>query len=189
MRTIILASKSPRRKELLKKIGLKFKVVESNYREDIDLKLNPRELVKKFSLEKAKIVFKKYKKSIIIAADTIVLCNGKILGKPKDKKDAERMLRFLSSKTHLIITGFTIIDGQKIITKFIETKVYMREIKKYEIDFYLKTNEPYDKAGAYAIQEKGSVFIEKVEGDFLNAVGLPIYALTQELKNLGVEVL
>jgi len=189
MKNIILASKSPRRKELLEKIGLKFKVVESEYEEIMDPKLTPGELVRKFSLEKAKAVFQNYKNSIIIAADTIAVCDGKILGKPKDKADAKKMLEFLSNKVHLIITGFTIINGQKIITKSEETKVYMRKINEREIDSYLKTQEPYDKAGAYAIQEKGSVFIEEIEGDFLNAVGLPIYALAQELKKLGVEVL
>ncbi|MBI4096760.1 MAG: septum formation protein Maf [Candidatus Levybacteria bacterium] len=189
MKNIILASKSPRRKELLAKIGLKFRVVESKYEEIIDIKLTPGELVKKFSLEKAKTVFNKNKNSIIIAADTVVVCVGKILGKPKDKADAKKMLEFLSSKAHLIITGFTIIDGEKIITKSVETRVCMRKINDDEINSYLKTKEPYDKAGAYAIQEIGSIFIEKVEGDYLNAVGLPIYSLAQELKKLGIEVL
>ncbi|OGH18150.1 MAG: septum formation protein Maf [Candidatus Levybacteria bacterium RIFCSPHIGHO2_02_FULL_37_10] len=191
MKNIILASKSPRRKELLGKIGLKFKVIESEYREIIDSRLNPHELVEKLSLEKAKIVHKNHKNSIIIAADTIVVCDGRVLGKPKDKKDAKQMLGFLSGKVHLIITGLTIIDGElnKIITRSEETKVYMRKISPKEIDSYLKTKEPYDKAGAYAIQEIGSIFIEKIEGDYLNAVGLPIYSLVKELKNLGVEVL
>ena len=191
MKNIILASKSPRRKELLGKIGLKFKVIESEYSEIIDSRLNPHELVEKLSLEKAKIVHKNHKNSIIIAADTIVVCDGRVLGKPKDKKDAKQMLGFLSGKVHLIITGLTIIDGElnKIITRSEETKVYMRKISPKEIDSYLKTKEPYDKAGAYAIQEIGSIFIEKIEGDYLNAVGLPIYSLVKELKNLGVEVL
>ncbi len=188
MKQIILASVSPRRKELLEKAGIKFRVVDSHYQERLDLRLTPRQLVQKLSLEKAKAVYQKFKQAIIIAADTLVVCDGKILGKPKDKKDAKKMLEFLSGKTHLILTGFTIIDGEsnKTITKYEETKVYMRKISDQEISSYLETKEPYDKAGAYAIQEKGSIFIEKVEGDYLNAVGLPIFALTQELKKLGI---
>lgn len=190
MRSIILASASPRRKELLEKIGLKFKVVESKYKEYLDPKLEPHTLVKKLSLEKAKSVFENHKDSIIIAADTIVACNGKILGKPKDKKDAKRMLEFLSNTTHLIITGLTIIDANpsKIITKSIETKIYMRKMSAKEIDFYIKTKEPLDKAGAYAIQGIGSIFIKKITGDYLNAVGLPIYTLMEELRKLGISL-
>lgn len=185
MKSIILASKSPRRKELLRKIGLKFKIIESEYEEIVDPKLTPHELVEKFSLEKAKAVFKNDKDSIIIAADTIVACDGKILGKPKDRADAKRMLEFLSGKTHLIITAFTIISGNNVITKSEKTKVNMRKISEREIDSYLETKEPYDKAGAYAIQEEGSKFIQGIDGDFDNAVGLPILTLVQELKKMG----
>lgn len=191
VKQIILASESPRRKEILEKAGLKFKVVKSNYKEYLDPKLKPHELVQKLSLEKAKAVFKKYKNCIIIAADTFVVCNNKILGKPKDEKDAKQMLSWLSGKTHLIITGFTIIDGNldKIITKSQVSKIYMRKISSAEIDSYIKTGEPYGKAGGYAIQGIGSIFIKKINGDFFNAVGLPIYALARMLKKLGVEVL
>lgn len=189
MKQIILASSSARRKELLEMIGLKFKVVVSNLDEKIDpeLKLKPHDLVKKLSLEKAKVVFENYKDSIIIAADTFVVCSGKILGKPKNKEDAKKMLKFISGKIHVIITGFTIIDGNNVITKSDETKVWMRKISNEEITAYIRTGEPFDKAGAYAIQGLGSIFIEKIEGNFDNAVGLPIYTLAQELKNLGVK--
>ena len=187
MKTIILASKSPRRKALLEKAGIKFKVVESKVREHFDPILKPNGIAKKLSLEKAKEVYRNHKKSIIIAADTLVTCNGKILGKPKDKEDAKKMLKFLSGKIHSIITGFTIIDGNKIITRSEETKIYMRKISNQEIDSYLQAKESYDKAGAYAIQEKGSMFIKKIEGDFDNAVGLPVNSLVLELKKLGVK--
>lgn len=189
MRSIILASKSPRRKQLLEKAGLKFKVVESNYEEKIDSKLNPHQLVKKLSLEKAKAVAQKYRNAIIIGADTIIVCEGKIMGKPKDEKDARKILNFISDKTHLIVTGFTIIDGesQKIITKSEETKIKMRKISKSEIDSYIKTKEPFDKAGAYAIQGKAREFIEKIDGDLENAIGLPVDSLLKELKLLGVK--
>ena len=187
MKQIILASESPRRKEILEKAGLKFKVVKSDFEEYVNPKLTPHELVRKLSLEKAKAVYKNYKESIIISADTIVVCDGNILGKPKDEKDAQKMLFFLSGKVHFVITGFTIIDGEKIITMSEKTKVHMRKISLKEINAYIKTKEPFDKAGGYAIQEKGSMFIEKVEGDFLNAVGLPIENLTRELKKLGIK--
>ncbi len=189
VKQIILASESPRRKEILEKTGLKFKVVKSDFEEYVDTKLTPHELVKKLSLEKAKAVFENHKDSIIIAADTIVVCDGKILGKPRDKKNARAMLKFLSGKSHLIITGFTIIssDLKKSITKSQETKVWMRKISKTEIDSYVKTKEPYDKAGAYAIQGIAKKFIEKVEGDMLNAIGLPLNSLMFELKKLGVK--
>ena len=185
---IILASGSPRRKELLKKAGIKFNISVSNFNENIKENLSPHSLVKKLSLEKAKTVFENYRDAIIIGADTIVVCDGKILGKPKDKKDAKKILKFLSSKTHIIITGFTIINEGEIITKSEETKVTMRKITQEEIEAYIKTGEPFDKAGAYAIQGIASKFIEKVEGDYSNAVGLPVKSVLEELKNLGVNI-
>lgn len=187
MKRIILASGSPRRRELLEKLGLKFKVVESKFVEHFNPSLKPHELTEMLSVEKAKEVSKRYKNAIIIAADTIVACDGKILGKPLDKRDAKSMLQFLSNKTHSIITAFTIIEGEtsKIITKSEETKIFMRKISDREIDSYLQTKEPYDKAGAYAVQGKAKKFIKKIVGDFDNAVGLPTHTLVRELKKLG----
>lgn len=189
MKQIILASESPRRKEILKKTGLKFKVVKSNFKEYADLRLNPHELTKKLSFEKAKTVHKKHKNSIVIAADTIVAYSGKILGKPKGKKDAKKMLKFLSGNVHSIITGFTIIDGSNIIMKSEETKVYMRKVNDEEINAYIRTNEPLGKAGAYAIQGIAKKFIEKIDGDLFNAIGLPLNSLVRELKKLGIKVI
>lgn len=189
MKQIILASESPRRKELLERIGLKFQAIESNIDEDIYPDLSPADLAEKLSLEKAKAVFKTHKDSIIIAADTVISCDNQILGKPKDKKDVKRMLSLLSNNVHLVITGFTIIDGKRQITKSQKSKVYMRKISKSEIDAYIKTGEPFGKAGAYAIQEKGGIFVKKVVGDHFNVVGLPIFSLMGELRKLGVEVL
>lgn len=184
---IILASASPRRKKILKNAGIKFKAVESKAEEYLDPKLEPHELAKKLSLIKARDVHKKFNKSIIIAADTFVVCGGKIFGKPKDKKDAKRMLSILSNKTHLVITGLTIIDGKTktIITKSEETKIHMREISKEEIESYVETKEPFDKAGAYAIQGKAGKFIKKIDGDLDNAIGLPIDILLKELRKSG----
>lgn len=172
---------------LLEKTGIKFEIAESNVDEILDLKLKPDKLAEKLSFEKAKAVSSKFKKAIVIAADTIVACDGKILGKPLDKRDAKSMLQFLSNKSHSIITAFTIINGNlnEKITKSEETKIFMRAISDQEIDSYLQTKEPYDKAGAYAIQGEARKFIEKIEGDFDNAVGLPTHALIRELKKLG----
>ena len=168
MKTIILASGSPRRKELLEKIGLKFKVVKGDYQEDMDSHKTPEDLVTFLSFEKARAVAKTHKNSLVIGADTIVVCNGKVLGKPKNQEDAKGMLKTLSGKMHSVITGFTVIDTDtnKTISKSVETKVYFKKLDPEEIDAYVKTGEPMDKAGAYAIQGVGSAFIEKIEGDY-----------------------
>jgi septum formation protein len=186
VKTIILASASPRRKKLLEEAGVKFTIVESEFEEYIDPKLKPHELVEKLSLGKAKAVYNKHKESIIIAADTLVAYESVILGKPKDKDDAREMLMLLSGKTHSLITGFTIIGGKnKIITKSKETKITMREIDKKETEKYLNTKEPYDKAGGYATQGWAKKFITKIDGDESSAIGLPVTLLLQELKKLG----
>lgn len=186
---IILASESPRRKEIFKKTGLKFKAAVSNFEEYVDLKLTPHELVQKLSLGKAKAVFRNHKDSIIISADTIVACNKKILNKPTNENEAKKMLKFLNNKSHLIITGFTIIssDLKMPITKSQETKVWMRKITELEIDEYIKTKEPFDKAGGYAIQGEAQKFIKKIEGDLFNAIGLPLDSLMKELKKLAIK--
>ena len=186
MKDIILASASPRRKILLEEAGLKFKIVESGIKEYLDPKSEPHALAEKLSLEKAKAVFINNKDSIIIAADTIIVCDKKILGKPKDENDAKKMLEFLSGKIHLIITGFTIIDGNNVITESEETKVEMKKINEKEIETYIRTGEPFGKAGAYAIQGIAKKFIKKVDGDLFNAIGLPVIALLKELKKLDV---
>lgn len=191
MRKIILASKSPRRKALLKNIGLKFTVEVSDVKEKTDDNINPREIAENLSFEKARKIAKKHKDAIIIAADTFVVFKNKILGKPKTEKNAEKMLKLLSGKQHFVITGFTIIDTKsgKTVTKSDETKVFMKKMTSMEINAYIKTKEPLDKAGAYAVQEKGGIFVEKIEGDFLNVVGLPIFKLTSELKKFNIKIL
>lgn len=191
MKTIILASASPRRKELLERIGLKFKIVKSNFEEKLNPKVDFHTLSKKLSLGKAEAVAENFKNSIVIAADTFVVLGKEIFGKPKDKEHAKKMLKKLCGKMHLVITGFTIIDTktQKQISKSVESKVYMRKLSQKEIEDYIKTKEPFGKAGAYAVQEKGSVLIEKIEGDYFNIVGLPIFALAKELKKFKVNLL
>jgi len=191
MKTIILASASPRRKALLKQIGLKFKVEASNYEEKISSDSEPHELAKSLSLEKAKAVAKKHKNILVIAADTFIVFEGRILGKPHTETEAKEMLETINGKAHSVITGFTIIDAgdDKALSRSVETKVYLRKLSSNEIDAYVKSKEPLDKAGAYAIQGLGSVIVEKIEGDYYNVVGLPLSALAESLKEFGVHVL
>jgi len=191
MKKIILASTSPRRKAILKQLGLHFDVVASNYKEKINYNIEPHKLAQKLSQRKAKSVADKHQNAIIIAADTLVVANKEIIGKPKDVNDAKRILKLLSGKKHRIITGFTIINRQsrKTITKSVETIVYFKKLTEKEIDDYIETGEPLDKGGAYGIQEKGALFVEKIEGDYFNIVGLPVYELAKELKKFGVKIL
>jgi septum formation protein len=191
MKTIILASASLRRKELLEKINLKFEVDASDCEENIDPGLEPREIVRQLSIQKAKTVEARHKNSIIIAADTVGVMGDRILGKPHTKNEARKMLHEISGKSHLVITGFSIIDTttDKIVTRTVDTRVSIKKLTREEIDAYVKTGEPLDKAGAYAIQGMGAVMVEKIEGDYYNVMGLPLNALTEALKKFGIYVL
>ncbi len=191
MKTIILASGSPRRKELLEIIGLKFKVEPSNYEEDIKSGVEPHEIAQRISLEKAKVVASKHKNAIVIAADSLIVFGGQTLGKPHTENEARKMLETLNGKSHSVITGFSIIDTgkNKMLSKSIETKVYVRKLTLPEINTYVKSKEPLDKAGAYAIQGLGAVIVEKIEGDYFNVMGLPLSALTEALKEFGISIL
>jgi septum formation protein len=173
---IILASGSPRRKELLEKAGLVFDIVISDYEENMSLPLSPSELAKYLSRGKAEAVAQRVENAVIISADTFISHKGKIIGKPHVPEKAKEMLRNFSGKTHSVITGFTIHDtaDKKTISRAVETKVFFRELTDEEIDGYVATGEPLDKAGAYAIQGGASGFIEKIEGDYDNVVGLPV---------------
>lgn len=183
---IILASTSPRRKELMEKIGIPFEIKPSSYQEDMSIDKNPRELVKKLSYNKAKAIVNDHSDSIIIGADTIVVINDKIMGKPKSEQDAANMLKNLSNKPHSVFTGFTIINtkNKQTITKAVETKIYFKELSDKQIKEYIATKEPMDKAGAYAIQGRASKFIEKIEGSYYNVMGLPIDELKKDLENI-----
>ncbi|MFA4880144.1 MAG: Maf family protein [Candidatus Doudnabacteria bacterium] len=191
MRKIILASNSPRRRELLEKIGLKFEAEDSGYTEKINPELEPKKLVKFLSLKKAKAAAKKHPNAIIIAADTLVVYQDKILGKPKTLKHAHRMLQLLNNKKHSVFTGFTILDtkNKKTVSKVVETKVYFRNLSKKEIENYIQSEKPLDKAGAYAIQNLGELLIKKIEGDYSNVVGLPMSELAQSLKRFNVNLI
>jgi len=191
MKTIVLASASARRKNLLRTINLQFEVEPSNYDERIDVELEPHELAKRLSMEKARAVAGKHKNALVIAADTFIVLDGKILGKPNTKTEAKKMLEAINGKRHSVITGFTIIDTQdhKTISRSVETDVYIRRLTSREIDVYVASEEPLDKAGAYAIQGLGSVIVERIEGDYSNVVGLPLGALAESLREFGVRVL
>lgn len=191
MRKIVLASASPRRKEILKLTGLKFIVCKSDYEEDLSLSLPPRKLARFLSLKKAEAVAHKYRNSIIIAADTFIVFQSEILGKPLNERAAVKMLSLLNGKSHSVITGFTIIDtfNNKILSRAVVTKVHFKKLSKQEITAYVESKEPLGKAGAYAIQGLGSIFIDKIDGDFFNVMGLPLSALTQGLKEFGVYIL
>ena len=190
MKKLILASASPRRKELLQKIGLKFEVDASNCAEEIDPAALPEELVRRISIDKAKAVAPRHQNAVIIAADTIGVIGKKVLGKPHTAAEARKMLAQISGKAHLVITGLTVLNTatDKIITKTVTTKVYIKKLTRAEIDAYVATGEPLDKAGAYGIQGLGAVIVEKIEGDYFNVVGLPLFTLTEVLKEFGISV-
>ena len=187
---IVLASGSPRRFELLKMIGLNdFEVMPDTAEEVLCQGLTPEQTVCKTALTKAKNVSNRCGLDcLIIAADTEVYLEGQPFGKPKDVEDAKRMLRTLSGKSHTVFTGIALIHGSEIITGAESTQVYFRELYEAEITSYVKTGEPMDKAGAYGAQGRGAVFIERLDGDFFNVMGLPVCRLTTMLRKLGVTI-
>lgn len=200
---IILASKSPRRRELLSRIGIEYECMVSEREEKITSS-EPDKVVRELSYQKAEDIYEimKGKEQIgdspllIIGADTVVACDGEIMGKPKDEGDARRMLKLLSGRSHSVWTGVTVLfvnmdeKGKPCKSSVIsetfacETKVYMYKISDVEIDEYINTREPEDKAGAYGIQGAATKFIEKIEGDYNNVVGLPVSDLYQKIKNI-----
>ncbi len=183
--SFVLASKSPRREELLKSIGINAEIVPANVNEDLLKGLPPKEMVTELAMLKASEVAKLCSEdSVVIGADTCVCLDGEIFGKPKDEEDAKRMLLRLSGNTHEVYTGYCVVnckDGVSV-AKYEKTLVTFRELNGDEIDEYIKSREPMDKAGAYGIQEQGSRFVEKTEGDYSNVVGLPLNALVKLLK-------
>ena len=174
---IYLASQSPRRKKLLQQINLHFKTFSVECEEDIKKGETPLQTVKRLSKKKLSIARAKIKDGIIITADTVVVVNGKIIGKPVNKKDAERILKQLSGKTHAVYTGFSIFNSKKnkMISGHEKTLVTFRKLEQQEIRKYIATGSPMDKAGAYGIQDDyGAVFVEKINGCYNNVVGLPL---------------
>lgn len=177
---IILASKSPRRKELLSFITTDFTIKSADVDETLLQGITPDKAVEYLSKIKAEPL--KNENDIVIGADTVVALDGKILGKPRDEADAFATLRMLSGKEHSVFTGVSVIKGEKIETFSVQTKVKMFELTDKEIEEYIETAEPFDKAGSYGIQGKGSLLVEKIDGDYFNVVGLPISRLNRVLK-------
>ena len=189
MQKIILASGSPRRRELLHSLGLDFTI----YKPDVDEKIingeSPENLCERLSRLKSSAGAKKFPDSIIIAADTIVVIDNKILGKPHGRDDAFNMLSTLQGRTHEVLTGLTVCMNEKIISHVEHTRVKFRKLNESEIRAYISTGESDDKAGAYAVQGKGSLLVESLEGDYFNVVGLPICRLGLMLYEFGVNLL
>lgn len=190
-RKIILASSSNRRKELLTRLGIKFtampsKLDESGYNEE-----SPDKLVKQIALDKASKVADFVEDALIIAADTIVAFNEEILGKPVNEKDAFNMIKRLNNGSHKVYTGLAIIsaDDKMHYLDYDMTEVSMRKIDETEIERYIKTGEPMDKAGAYGIQGKGGIFVEKIYGSYFTVMGLPIHKMSLALKSFGIEII
>ncbi len=179
---VILASNSPRRKELLKSAGVDFTVVPSSFLEPKNTGLSPKEYAEFLAYNKALDVFNE-RGGVVLGADTIVVLNGEILGKPKDEKDAERMLKSLSGKLHYVITGYSIITKDKVYKGHDITKVTFKKLSNQLICEYIKTGSPLDKAGAYGIQDK-VLLVDKVEGDYDNVVGLPTYKILKILAEI-----
>ena len=184
---LILASKSPRRYELLKQVGLDFEVIPSRVIEDFVQKESPQEHVIRLAEAKARDVASGYPDRWVIAADTIVTINGTILGKPKNREEALEMLLRLSGQDHWVLTGFSVCHlGRGVNDKeAVQTTVRVKPLTTVEMDWYVRTGEPFDKAGGYAIQGIGSFMIESIRGSYTNVVGLPLCELIQMLNRLG----
>ncbi|MBQ4136763.1 MAG: septum formation inhibitor Maf [Clostridia bacterium] len=191
MKKIILASASARRREMLSHIGLEYTAIATDVDEVNDLPCTPEGIVTELAKRKAMALKDKCDgNTIIIGSDTIVYMDGRVLNKPKDKDDARRMLKSLSGGKHQVYSGLCVTDGEKTICTHALTTVKMRKIDENEIDAYIATGEPLDKAGAYGIQDKGGIFVERIEGDYYNVVGLPLEMLCSILsKDFGVNVL
>lgn len=186
---IVLASQSPRRKELLEGIGLDFIVHPSDF-EEKDTHLTPEDLALHNAIGKAQQVAHSYKDALIIGVDTVVAFQEHFLGKPKDEEDAKRILRLLSNTTHKVITAICIINSRtgKNVTGIETTLVTMDKLEESDIEAYVRSGEGEDKAAGYAIQGLGSLFVKRIEGDYFNVVGLPIFRLRKLLKEFGVRL-
>ena len=184
---LILASQSPRRRELLGLTGLDFVVRAADIDETMDETKPPVEEVARVSRLKALAVARE-PDDVVIAADTIVVCEGKVLGKPKDEDDAFRMLSLLSGRNHQVMTGMTVVQGDEIVTHTEVTKLRFRDLLPGEIRAYIASGEPMDKAGAYGIQGGAALFADQMEGDYYNVMGLPVCRLATILRSLGLPI-
>ena len=181
---VILASASPRRKELLSLMCENFRVIPSDCDERIPEDVTPELAPEYLSGIKCRCIASVYDLSVVIGCDTVVICDGEVLGKPVDEADAIRMLKMLSGKTHHVVTGVTLGRGCRYSSFSVDTAVTFRELSDQEIKAYVKSGEPMDKAGAYGIQGRFAAYIKGIEGDYANVVGLPVGRLYQEIKRL-----
>lgn len=187
---IILASSSPRRKQLLEQIGLEFDIITSDIEENIEKNENAGQLVERLALNKALDVAQRTQtRNLVIGADTVVCKEQEILGKPRDKQEAYEMLKALSGRTHKVMTGVAIVEAPngKSLVMHEETSVKFRDLSDDEIKEYIATGEPMDKAGSYGVQGKGALFIEKIDGCYFNVVGLPLSKFCIMIKEFGID--
>lgn len=191
MPRFILASQSPRRRELLTQIGVKdFTILVPEADESYDPALTPQEIVSSICRKKieAAVELAKDDDAIIIAADTMVFLDGLRLGKPRNEEDAAKMLRSLSGRTHIVCTGMSVARGRQIVTESETTAVRFRDLTDAEIAAYIASGDPMDKAGSYGIQGKPALFVSGIEGDYFNVMGLPLHRLGQMLKKFDVDL-
>lgn len=193
----ILASASPRRKELLEQVGAEFEIIPAGG-EEVITGSKPQEVVVALAVQKAKEVEQRFLNDtdgavVVLGADTVVAFGGQILGKPEDEADAQRMLSMLSGNTHSVYTGVAVVvrkDGKtELLSFYEETKVTMYPMEERQILSYIRTGEPMDKAGAYGIQGKGALYIKEIQGDYNNVVGLPVAKIFQRMSKSGIEIL
>jgi len=185
---LILASSSPRRRDLLSSLGLQFQVVPAEIREIPSPHEAARDFAVRVAEKKALAVGTKYSHAWVIGADTIVAIEGEILGKPRDREDAKRMLQRLADREHVVLTGYVLLNVSegKRLKGVEETRVKINALEQQEIEWYINTGEPFDKAGAYAIQGKGAFMVEWIEGSYTNVVGLPLCQLIRLFKVAGI---
>ena len=187
MKRFIVASASPRRKELLSNVGFSFEVIPSDADESCDGELTPVELVRELALRKAKSVFDKNTDAVVLGCDTVVEYGGTVLGKPESREDAKRMLRMLSGKIHNVHTGVCITDSESTVSFEKTVRVEFYELTDELIDSYVATGECDDKAGAYGIQGKGCLLVKGIEGDYFSVVGLPVSETARVLWSFGIK--
>jgi len=185
MQRLILASSSPRRKELLENLHLTFEISSSNVDESFSPELTPEEAVKELASRKASFVAEKEPNAFVIGSDTVVVHEGDILGKPSDREEALFMLKKLSGNTHSVFTGVSIITPEQEIQFYEKTDVVFWELSQEEMDAYISSGEPFDKAGGYGIQGFGSYLVREIKGDYFSVVGLPVARTVRELRRAG----
>jgi septum formation protein len=191
MTELILASNSPRRRDLLKQLGLDFTVDPADVDERILAAEMPEQYALRVAADKAEVASRRARSGIVIAADTVVVLDGLILGKPADAEDAERMLSLLSGRRHQVMTGLVLRDAAtgRLDARVAVSSVWFKRLSPGEIRAYVATGEPLDKAGAYGIQERGALLVERIEGCYFNIVGLPLSLLGEMLRNFDIVLL